>query len=204
MKKLILLTVMCLAVASVSAQRIGLTGNFSRFSMQEVTNGGTNIDYRGSTSFSANFRYFTKHKWAYRVGAGIDNLNYTVGDGVNTDYSARRQDLKGILGIEKHFIIAKTLDIYPGAYVPIVVVGDDVIDALNSNYQNIQNGQVRSGLGLVLGANIRLLKILRLGVEFDANYDQFKQAAWASASDLSLVPIRNLGHTTHFTLGVAF
>lgn len=193
-----------LAWLPASAQRVSATVNLSQFDLDQVSSGGNQIDYRGSTSLSANLRLFNKRHWALRVGAGLDNLNYTVGDGINTDYSARRQDLKGMLGLEKHFIIANTLDLYPGIYVPLIVVGDDVIDAVDQNLENIDNGGLRSGLGVVLGANVKLLKFMRLGLEFDAGYDNFREGIWDGVQQRSFVPVRGIHHTTALTLGVAF
>lgn len=194
------LLILGLGLTNLQAQRISAMANVSSFDIDKVSSGSTEIDYRGSTSLSANLRLFTRNKWAFRFGAGVDNLNYTVNDGIQTNYDARRQDLKGIFGIEKHFMLGP-LDIYPGAYIPVTVVGEEIID---DNLQSFQNGGVRSGLGVVLGANIRLLKIIRIGVEFDANYDNFQEAVGASVSDRSFVPIQGLNRTTALTVGFAF
>lgn len=201
MKKLILTLSLGLFSLATFAQRVSLTANFSDFRIDNTSSGNTSIDYAGSTSMSANLRLFSKKHWAVRVGAGLDNLEYTVSDGIQTDYSARRQDLQGIFGLEKHFIIGDFLDIYPGAYVPLTITGDDI---LSDNYENIQNGNLRAGLGLVAGANIKLLKILRLGLEFNASYDNFKTTIYESVDNRSLVPFQGLSYTTAFTLGVAF
>lgn len=201
MKKLILTLSLGLLSLATFAQRVSLTANFSDFRIDNTSSGNTSIDYAGSTSMSANLRLFSKKHWAVRVGAGLDNLQYTVSDGIQTDYSARRQDLQGIFGLEKHFIIGDFLDIYPGAYVPLTITGDDI---LSDNYDNIQNGNLRAGLGLVAGANIKLLKILRLGLEFNASYDNFKTTVYESVDNRSLVPFQGLSYTTAFTLGVAF
>ena len=209
LKKLLSSTFLLFALigfTQVQAQRVSATVNLSSFNINEVAAPGTQIDYAGSTSISANLRYFTKNKWAYRVGAGLDNLNYTVGDGVDTNYDAVRQDLKGIFGIEKHFGLGESIDIYPGVYVPIIVVGDDNIknSFFANNIDNITNGGVRSGLGVVLGANVKLLKILRVGVEFDASYDNFSNGVRNGFNEKSLVPVKGINHKTAFTLGVAF
>lgn len=196
-----LLVVSMLASQDLMAQRVSLMANFSSFDIDQVSNGSTEIDYAGSTSLTANLRLFNDRHWAVRVGAGVDNLNYHVSDGVTTDYQAQRQDLKGILGLEKHFQIGDFMDIYPGAYVPIIIVGEEKIQA---NYDNITNGGVRSGLGVVLGANIRLFRIMRVGVEFDASYDAFRQTVWESVDQTSLVPFSGINHTTAFTVGFAF
>jgi len=196
-----LLLILSTAFVSLQAQRVSLTANFSSFDIDRASSNTANISYAGSTTLTGNLRILSEKKWALRLGAGVDNLTYRVEDGVSTNYQARRQDLRAIIGVEKHATIANFLTIYPGAYIPIIVVGEDKISA---NFQNIKNGNVRAGLGVVLGANIRLFKILRVGVEFDASYDNFKEAVWESADQLSLVPIRGINHTTAFTLGVAF
>ena len=203
-KKLSTFTFILLALFSftqLQAQRVSATFNLSSFNIDEVAVPGTQIDYAGSTSLSANLRYFTKNKWAYRVGAGVDHLDYTVGDGIDTNYEAVRTDMKGIFGIEKHFDLGKAIDIYPGVYIPVIVVGDD---KLTNNLDNITNGGVRSGLGVVLGANLKVLKIFRLGVEFDASYDDFSAGVRQGVSDLSFVPVRGINHKTAFTVGIAF
>ncbi len=186
--------------AQLQAQRVSLTANVSSFNMDNVSSGNTMVDYGGSTTLGLNARYYTKNKWAWRAGVGVDNLEYTVGDGVQTNYSARRQDLRGVIGFEKHFMLG-ALDIYPGAFVPIVVVGED--DILNANYQNIANGNMRTGLGLLFGANIKVLKILRVGVEFDATYDNFKTGVYESVNQASFIPIKGINHNVSFTLGIA-
>ena len=195
------LILMAFGLQQAMAQRVSLTANFSSFDIDQASSGSTNNDYNGSTSLTMNLRYYTDKKWAIRVGAGLDQLNYTVENGdLSTDYSAQRQDIKGILGIEKHFVLANFLDIYPGAYIPVVVVGDDIVQ---NNLDNIENGRIRSGLGVLLGANIKVLKILRLGVEFDASYDHFREGVAAGFSSGSFVTVSGINHTTNYTLGIA-
>lgn len=187
--------------SAVQAQRVSAVLNVNSYSPTITSpSGGTSIDYAGSLSGSLNLRYFTSNKWAYRVGFGLDNLNYSVtGTDINTNYDARRQDLKGTFGIEKHFNLA-FLDVYPGVYIPITVVGED---KLNNNLQNFQNGQVRAGLGLVGGAQIKLLKIFRVGVEFNATYDNFSTAVRESLNTTSTVPFKGMHYNTNFVVGIA-
>ncbi|MEO0895866.1 MAG: hypothetical protein AAFY71_05680 [Bacteroidota bacterium] len=200
MKKIILFTALLgLMTLGLQAQRVGLSANFSSFGIDKVSSGNTTINYQGSTSLNANLRVFSKKKWALRLGAGVDNLNYTVSDGISTDYAVARQDMRGILGLEKHFMLGRKLDIYPGVYIPVVVVGENVVE---DNYDNIVGGEVRSGLGVLLGANVRLFRILRLGVEFDASYDHFKEAVWESAQTRSFIPVRGINYSTAFTIGI--
>ena len=64
-KKLSTFTFILLALFSftqLQAQRVSATFNVSSFNIDEVAVPGTQIDYAGSTSLSANLRYFTKNK----------------------------------------------------------------------------------------------------------------------------------------------
>ena len=189
------------AFAPLQAQRISAMLNFSDFHINDLSNAGTQIDYAGSSSVGLNLRVLPNKKWAIRGGVGLDNLTYTVdGDGINTSYQAQRQDLKGVIGLERHFKLP-LVTVYPGIFVPVTVVGEDIV---NDNLQNIQNGNVRAGFGVMLGANLRLLKIFRVGVEFDATYDNFRSGVWESVDQLSLVPFKGISHNTSFVVGVAF
>ena len=82
-------------------------------------------------------------------------------------------------------MLGNWIDLYPGVYVPITVTGEDVIDA---NLNNLRNGDTRAGMGVVLGANIGFLKILRGGVEFDATFDNFRITVYESVETTSVVP----------------
>lgn len=202
MKTTIVLPILILAVFSTAfAQRVSITANISKFNIDKIEDEVADIDYAGSTSLTANLRLYTRNKWAFRVGAGLDNLNYSVNGNLTTDYKAKRDDLKGIFGIEKHFVIGKWLDIYPGAFVPVVITGDDIIE---NNLDNIENGDLRAGLGVLLGGNVSVLKFLRLGVEFDATYDNFKNQVRQSAEELSFVPLKGIKPNATFTVGIAF
>lgn len=183
------------------AQRISATANISSFNINKSDSDVADINYSGSTSASVNLRYYTKNKWAFRVGAGIDDLKYDVGGGISTDYQGRRQDIKAVIGLEKHFKVAM-LDVYPGVYVPITKVGDD--DIATANLPTIRNNNYHAGLGVLLGANIKMLKIMRVGVEVDATYNNFKTAVWESAESLSFAPMKGINLNTALTVGVAF
>ncbi len=188
-----------LGFPSLHAQKLSVTANFGQFNIDKIQSETADIDYRGSTSLGLNARIFTKNRWAYRLGIGLDKLNYEVGGGISTDYSARRNDLKGILGVEKHFMLGNWIDIYPGAFIPIVVTGEDVIDA---NLDNLNSDDVRAGLGVLIGANVGFLKIFRLGVEFDATFDNFKNQVYQSVEQTSVVPLKGIKYNTTFTVGV--
>jgi len=200
-KKLSAAAIFCLLLGFTStyAQKLSVTANFGQFNIDRIQSETADIDYRGSTSLGINARIFTKNRWAYRFGVGLDRLNYEVGGGISTDYSARRNDLRGVVGIEKHFMLGNWIDIYPGAFVPIVVTGEDVIDA---NLENLNNGDVRAGLGVLLGANVGFLKIFRLGVEFDATFDNFKNQVYESVEQTSVVPLKGIKYNTTFTVGI--
>lgn len=190
------------SISSVYAQRFSATLNVGQLNWDRVDSEVADIDYEGSSSITLNARLFTKNHWAFRVGAGFDQLNYTVSGGrITTDYDAQRRDARGLVGIEKHFQLGRMIDIYPGVVVPIVITGKDLIDA---NLDNINNGNLRAGLGLVLGANLSLFKFLRVGVEFDATYDNVKTQVWESAETLSFAPMKGIQVNTAFTVGVAF
>ena len=187
---------------SSQAQKISVTTHFSKFRINQIESPSGDIDYEGSSTVGLDLRLFTKKKWAFRAGLALDNLNYEVQDGLQLDYVGRRQDIRGEIGLEKHFLLlGKRLDIYPGIYIPITVTGEDVIA---DNLYSFRNGDMRAGLGLNLGANLRLLKILRLGVEFDVTYDNFSSKLGQSAEEFSLAPFRGLNYGTALTLGVAF
>ncbi len=200
-KKLSAIAIMSIlmGVSSLLAQKLSVTANISRFNINKIESETADIDYSGSTSLSINARIFTKKRWAYRFGVGLDKLNYDVGGGISTDYSARRNDLRGVVGVEKHFMLGNWIDIYPGAFIPIVVTGEDVISA---NLNNLENGDVRAGLGVLVGGNVSFLKILRLGVEFDATFDNFKNQVYESVEQTSFVPLKGINYNTTFTIGV--
>lgn len=189
-----------LGVSPLQAQKFSGVLSLSGFHIDNANSGNTNIDYSGSTSFLINARYFTESKLAFRLGVGLDNLNYTVSDSIMTNYDARRKDLKGVLGVEKHFQIA-FLDFYPGLFIPITVVGEDII---TQNFDNIKNGDVRAGLGFIAGANARLFKIFLVGVEFDATFEDFQAGFREGVNDLSFAPIKGVNYNTSFTIGVTF
>ena len=96
LKALFALTLLVfLGTSDMQAQRLSLLANVSSYSPTiSSPSGGTNIDYAGSLSGSLNVRYYTKDKWAYRMGFGLDSLSYSVtGTDVNAKYQAQRQDI---------------------------------------------------------------------------------------------------------------
>ncbi len=188
-----------IGLGDLHAQRLSITANINSFESNRVQ--GDQLSFAGSTNLGVNLRWYTRSKFAIRVGAGLENLNYSVSDGLSTDFDSKRQDLKGVVGLEWHPTIGDWLDIYPGLYMPLTITGDDVVA---QNINQFSGGNFSAGLGAVIGANIRFLKILRVGVEFDAKYENFKSAAWESISSTSVAPLKRINYNTNLTVGVLF
>jgi outer membrane protein W len=199
---LILATTLALASQEAFAQRFSLMAYGSSFDLDSVSDASSAIDYTGSLSLGLNARAFIKKKWAVRLGVGLDQLSYAVSsDSFNTNYEARRRDIKGIVGLERHFtLLSNRLDIYPGIYVPLTFVGEEEITA--GNLQNLSGDDIRAGLGALVGVNLRLFERVLLGVEFDANYDDFDEAVRSTSGDLSQLSVSGISYTTTFTLGI--
>ena len=138
------------------------------------------------------------------MGAAWENIEYTVSNGtVETDYNAKRSNYTAILGLEKHFNFA-IFDIYPGVYVPITYVGKDRLIDTPSTYvfDAISNGDFHAGLAVMTGVNVKVLRFLRVGAEFNLGYEQFKQEVIDQIGDG--IKIKNIGFATDFVIGVTF
>ncbi len=188
-------------------QKFSLTANFSAFSIDNANSGDdASIDYddsKFSSTVSLNARLFSENLWAGRLGVERENISYEVGQGsiVDSLYNVDRKDFTAILGLEKHINIG-ALTIYPGIFTAITFPGNqDIVDEI----EDIDRDKLRAGLGLLLGANIKLLKVLRVGFEFDMKYDRFKSQVWDQLGDnFSDIRLRNLDYTGAFTIGLAF
>ena len=66
------------------------------------------------------------------------------------------------------------------------------------------NSPFSAGVGGVLGANIRLLRFLRLGVEYDAKLESFSSAAADAVTEGSFKPLGRVNSNFNLTMGVAF
>jgi len=194
---------------TANAQRIGLNLNVQAFNINFADNeDGDSIslkNYDGSVSFSGNLKIFSEKKWAYRIGAGWQNIEYKVaGNGLETDYRAKRHNFTGILGLEKHFDIA-FLDVYPGIYIPITYVGEDtLLGETDQFFEGVKNGNLHAGLGFLLGVNLKILKVLRVGTEFTIGYERFKQDLSSTIESDERFKIRNFGFGTEVVVGFAF
>lgn len=195
--------VLTMFAMGLHAQRIGATLNISSFDMNKIQNSNANlsdVSIVGSTAATLNLRYFTKSKFAIRGGAGIENLSYTLNDGLSTDFNVKRNDMKFLAGLEWHPLLSSFIDIYPGVYVPLTFIGQERGGLETATGDNTFS----SGLGGVLGANIRILKFLRVGVEFDTKYENFRSAAVDAINEGSASPLGRLNYNTSFTVGVTF
>ncbi len=182
----------------LAQQRISITGNFNAFSFERVQDPDTGeIAFAGETSFSGNVRFFDKSLWAFRLGVGSSELEYELNDGFATNYDVIRNNLTAYLGLEKHFQVGPVLP-YLGAFVPINFSTEDVI---GSSQDSFRSGDVRAGFGLLAGAQLKLLKIFRVGAEFNMGYNKFKTEVIDNFSEFNL---NRLDYNTEITVGVAF
>lgn len=199
-----LLFALFLISSSLDAQKISTTLNVQTFEINKTDDNSNSLKkYDGNISFSANFRFFTEKKWAYRLGAGWQNIEYRIDDGLDTDYKAKRNNYTAIFGLEKHFNVA-IFDIYPGVYVPVTYKGSDkIIDSPATHlFDGVANKDFHAGLGFMTGVNLKIFKVIRIGAEFNLGYEQFKQEVIDQIDEG--IKIKNIGFSTDFVIGVAF
>lgn len=194
------------------AQRVSVTLNVQDFGIERLSNGTVEVeegegevkDFNGETSFSANVRLYDNNLWALRLGVGVSNLKYRIADGVDTDFEVKRQNLVALVGLEKHFRVS-FLTPYLGVFVPITFNGEDKFkDNLSTAREQFRNGDVKAGFSVLVGANIKLFKFLRLGAEFNAGFDKFKSEVIQNLGNASDIKLRNLEYNTEVTIGIAF
>ncbi|MEL7531779.1 MAG: hypothetical protein AAFN10_10745 [Bacteroidota bacterium] len=108
-------------------------------------------------------------------------------------------DLMAEIGIERHFfMLDKKLDIYPGVYLPINIGPQtDFRTALSTD-------EMLSNAGAVLGANVRLLRVFRLGIELDAGFQQASNGISESFRSGNIEPFKAIPYQTSITFGMAF
>ena len=186
-------------------QRFGVTVNYRIGNMYEPLDNSSEIhSYLEESAVSLNLRLYNIRNWAFRLGAGYRNLDYQIDNtGLAVDYEAFRRDYTVVLGLEKHFLLGDAFDVYPGIVVPIAFIGEDELN--NQFANNIENGDLVASFGVLVGANVRLFKILRLGAEFTGTYDEFKQKVVANfPSNTDNIKLQNLHFYTDITLGLTF
>lgn len=189
---------MSFMAAGVQAQRVSLTLNANPVTSNRVSGQSSSfINLEGSTNLGLNFRYYTDSKWAFRAGAGVENLKYSFTEGLATDFSTKRRDMKFLAGVEWHPTMGSFIDIYPGVYIPLTFIGDE-------GPSSDPGSPFSTGIGGVLGANIKLLSFLRLGVEYDAKFESFSSATAEAVSEGSFRPLGRINSNFNLTMGVAF
>lgn len=210
MKKAIsflILSACCALYTPVFAQSISLIANIKAFGIQKVEGAsGTATEYNGETSFSGNLRLFSKNHFALRLGIGLNNLEYSFADSLNTNYSAVRESMIAYLGAEKHFGNG-FLTPYLGVYIPLTFNSKDKIKDIGGNLLNdLTDGEkFKAGFSLLAGLNVKLLKVLRLGVEANVGFDSFKEEIFEPLlQDPSSIQFKNLDVALEATIGVAF
>lgn len=212
-----ILTILFICLSSicykVQSQRFfSLTANVSGFSMTPFATGGTTAEnnvytYKGSTNYSLNARFFAKRDIPLRIGLGMNSISYQVNGGsLATTYDVHRQDTKGIIGTELHIHpdSKNKYTFYPGIFVPITWTGGLNVKDMTTDVKNAyKTGNLRAGLGLNAGLNMRVLRIIRIGVEADCLFDRAVQAY----SDLTMydyLPIQELRANLYGTVGLSF
>ncbi|MFK7970339.1 MAG: hypothetical protein AB8F95_08230 [Bacteroidia bacterium] len=192
------MTFMTFMASGLQAQRIGLTLNANPVTSNQINgNNSSFINLEGSSNISLNLRYYTESNFAFRVGAGIENLKYSFSEGLSTDFDAKRRDMKFMAGIEWHPTKSSFIDIYPGLYIPLTFIGEEGPSADPSS-------PFSTGIGGVIGANIKVLKFLRFGVEYDAKYESFRSATAEAVTQGSFRPLGRINSNFNLTMGVAF
>ncbi|MGB0839772.1 MAG: hypothetical protein ACPGXL_06505 [Chitinophagales bacterium] len=194
--------------STIFAQKVSLIANFNAFDNEQVTSAnGTNVSNTGETSFTGNLRLFSNRRWAFRAGVGVNELSYTLSEGgLNTNYDVVKESMTALVGVEKHFKIGR-FSPYLGANIPFTFDGTQTTTDIAGNLiDQVESGDVRAGLSLVGGLNMRIFKILSIGVEFDAGFDHFKEQVvdHVLEGNVSQVAFNNLERNTAFTIGITF
>lgn len=208
-KKLLFFFAITLCCFETQAQVVSLTLNLGSENLssdnlevdQTAEDNGAVIDYLNSNSKSLNFRYYTRTKWAFRLGAEIDEIDYQFGSLVDSFQEATRTDIVALFGFEKHFVLGGWIDIYPGVVFPVTFTGDETTSGDAFSQLSVQD--IFASPGVVLGTNVKLLKVLRLGLEADMTYDNFK-ADIIGAESFNDIKVSDLDFNLYATIGVAF
>lgn len=190
---------------SAQAQRASVHANFTAFSFEKVQNlnDTASVKYKGETSFSGNLRLYDKSKWAIRLGVGVNKMKYEISDETQTNFDAVRENLTAIIGLEKHFEIGPLIP-YVGVAVPLAFNSKDKFSEIGSNLvEQVKNGSVKAGFGIVAGANIKLFRILRLGAEANVGWNKFKSEV-SQIQSLSDFNLNRFDSNIEVTIGVAF
>ena len=195
--------------SSIQAQKVMATLNFKGLGITKAEAGdSTVIDYDRELSVAANIRFFEKNQWAFRLGAGFNKLEYNIlgDDGITANFDVARKSMTAFIGVEKHFG-KKAFRPFVGVFVPLTFNGDDQVRDIFSDFsEQIDNGGLKTGFAVLTGLNVRLFRVLNIGVEFNAGFDRFKSEVLDNLTQtkISNIKLRNLDYNTEFVIGVAF
>ncbi len=193
--------------AIFAQQRVSLTANIRAFGIDKVSSSdNSDVSYKGTTSFSGNLKLYTKNQFAFRLGLGLDNLNYEfAGDSLSTNYDAVRKQMTAYLGLEKHFG-KSLLRPYLGVFVPLTFNAEDTFTDITHDIGDQFDGEsMKAGFSMLAGLNLAILKFLRVGVEFNAGFSSFKSEVLDPLiDDPAGIKFKNLDYSTQFVVGVAF
>ncbi|HNL06078.1 MAG TPA: hypothetical protein PKH93_00815 [Chitinophagales bacterium] len=208
MKRVLLciIVLFCIQGTVVFAQqKVALTANFKSFGVDKVTgSNGTTVEYGSESSFSGNLRLFDRHLWAFRLGVGVTNFNYNFSTGTN-NYEAVREHLTAYLGVEKFFHVG-SFEPYLGVYIPISFnAKDKVTNSLNQITEDFKQGNIAAGFAFTGGLNIKMFRVLRIGVAGDVGFSNFKNTVLEHlTTEPSAIKLKNLEITPEFVVGFAF
>lgn len=197
------------STSQIQAQNFGLTANVKGLNLNNLSASEIDeIDYSVLKAFSLNLRLFNDNLWAIRIGAGYEDVQYMVDDPTSSDgsfssYLTNRNNYLFLLGLEKHFELPGGFSFYPGIIVPVTKNGGESYEPILID-DPLANDGWRTALGVVLGANIRFLRILHLGAEMQMTYDSFKQEVLTDILQPSEIDVSQLSWRTEFTVGVYF
>jgi len=187
-------------------ERVSLLWNYNIYSVDDYMDGQfPDMEVEESVETSLNLRVLTGRNFAFRFGAGFRELDYSLSNLSGRLYDGFRKDYTLILGLEKHFHLP-IVDIYPGIFVPIEFVGYETIPVLFEEDLKVENDNVRASLGFLLGANVRVLRVLRLGAEINASYKDVKQkvSTGLNGDKLSELNLKGMRYSVDFVIGIAF
>lgn len=188
-------------------QRLSVLAQFKTFGIEKVEGqNGTQSTFKGATSLSGNVRFFDKNQFAFRLGVGSNRIEYAfTTDSASTNYDAARKNLTAYLGIEKYFSVG-SFEPYLGVFVPIQFNATNSITeiATDASHQ-IKDGSIKAGFGVTGGINLRLFRILRVGVGGDVGFSSFKSEVLDQlTSEPSAIKLKNLDISPVFNVGIAF
>ena len=209
MKNLVLLVTLLASISqfSYAQQRFSAIMHFKSFGIDKVEGAdGTEATYTGATSLSGNLRVFDKNQFAFRAGIGANNLEYHfTTDSLNTNYNAIRQSLTAYLGVEKYFSVG-ILEPYIGVFVPINFnATNKITDIIYNSTEQIKDGSVSAGFSITGGLNLKLFRIIRIGIGGDVGFSNFKEQVLDNlTTEPSAIKLKNLDVSPVFTFGLAF